>query len=211
GGGSAGVARRRAGRGLSPVELCQALLAGSPGLAPHLTAFITLDPERILAEARAAEAELVAGRGRGPLHGIPIAVKDLCWTAGERTTGGSKVLADFVPDADATVVTRLRAAGAVVFGKTNPPEFAYGPLDAYHYGPSRNPWDLGRFAGGSSMGAAAALAGGLVPGALGSDTGGSIRGPAHFSGVTGLKPTWGRVPLRGVIALATSPDHGGPM
>jgi aspartyl-tRNA(Asn)/glutamyl-tRNA(Gln) amidotransferase subunit A len=138
-------------------------------------------------------------------------VKDLCWTRGERTTGGAKVLADFVPDEDATVVSRLRAAGAVIFGKTNTPEFAYGPLNAYHYGPSRNPWDPTRFTGGSSMGAAAALAGGLVPGALGSDTGGSIRGPAHWSGVTGLMPTYGRVPLRGVVALATSLDHVGPM
>jgi aspartyl-tRNA(Asn)/glutamyl-tRNA(Gln) amidotransferase subunit A len=209
--GIAELAPRLARRALSPVELCRALLARCERLEPHLNAFITLDPERILAEARAAEAELAAGHVRGRLHGVPIAVKDLCWTAGQRTTGGSKVLADFVPDADASVVTRLRAAGSVVFGKTNTPEFAYGPLDAYHYGPSRNPWDLARFTGGSSMGAAAALAGGLVPGALGSDTGGSIRGPAHWSGITGLKPTWGRVPLRGVIALATSLDHVGPM
>ena len=142
---------------------------------------------------------------------MPVAVKDLCWTRGERTTGGSKVLSDFVPDEDASVVARLRAAGAIIFGKTNTPEFAYGPLNAYHYGPSRNPWDPARFTGGSSMGAAAALAGGLVPGALGSDTGGSIRGPAHWSGVTGLMPTYGRVPLRGVVPLATTLDHVGPM
>jgi aspartyl-tRNA(Asn)/glutamyl-tRNA(Gln) amidotransferase subunit A len=142
---------------------------------------------------------------------VPVAVKDLCWTRGERTTGGSRTLGSFVPDEDASVVTRLRAAGAVVFGKTNTPEFAYGPLNAYHYGPSRNPWDPTRFTGGSSMGAAAALAGGLVPGALGSDTGGSIRGPAHWSGVTGLMPTYGLVPLRGVVPLATTLDHVGPM
>jgi aspartyl-tRNA(Asn)/glutamyl-tRNA(Gln) amidotransferase subunit A len=142
---------------------------------------------------------------------VPIAVKDLIWTRGERTTGGSKVLGAFVPDQDASVVARLRAAGAVVFGKTNTPEFAYGPLNAYHYGPSRNPWDPSRFTGGSSMGSAAALAGGLVPGALGSDTGGSIRGPAHWSGVCGLMPTYGRVPLRGVVPLATTLDHVGPM
>ncbi len=193
------------------MELCQALLRRCERLEPTLNAFITLDPERILAEARRAEQELRAGRARGPLHGVPIAVKDLCWTRGERTTGGSKVLADFVPDEDATVVTRLRAAGAIVFGKTNTPEFAYGPLNAYHYGPSRNPWDPSCFTGGSSMGSAAALAGGLAPGAIGSDTGGSIRGPAHWSGVTGLMPTYGRVPLRGVVALATSLDHVGPM
>jgi aspartyl-tRNA(Asn)/glutamyl-tRNA(Gln) amidotransferase subunit A len=196
---------------LSPVELCQALLRRCQQLEPTLNAFITLDAERILAEARVAERELSAGRPRGPLHGVPVAVKDLCWTRGERTTGGSKVFSDFVPDEDATVVTRLREAGAIVFGKTNTPEFAYGPLNAYHYGPSRNPWDPARFTGGSSMGAAAALAGGLAPGALGSDTGGSIRGPAHWSGVTGLMPTYGRVPLRRVVALATTLDHVGPM
>jgi len=209
--GIAELAPRLARRELSPVELCRVLLDRCARLEPHLNAFITLAPDRILDEARAAERELAAGRLRGPLHGVPIAVKDLCWTRGERTTGGSKVLADFLPGEDASVVARLRAAGAIVFGKTNTPEFAYGPLNQYHYGPSRNPWDLGRFTGGSSMGAAAALAGGLVPGALGSDTGGSIRGPAHWSGVTGLKPTYGRVPLRGVIPLATSLDHVGPM
>ena len=199
-----------ADRSLSPVELCRALLRRCERLEPTLNAFITLDPERILAEARVAEQELSAGRSRSPLHGVPVAVKDLCWTRGERTTGGSKVLS-FVPEEDASVVTRLRAAGAVIFGKTNTPEFAYGPLNAYHYGPSRNPWDPTRFTGGSSMGAAAVLAGGLAPGAIGSDTGGSIRGPAHWSGVTGLMPTYGRVPLRGVVALATTLDHVGPM
>ena len=209
--GIAELGPRLAARSLSPVELCQALLRRCERLEPTLNAFVTLEPERILAEARRAEQEHRAGRARGPLHGVPIAVKDLCWTRGERTTGGSKVLADFVPDEDASVVARLRAAGAIVFGKTNTPEFAYGPLNAYHYGPSRNPWDPGRFTGGSSMGSAAALAGGLVPGAIGSDTGGSIRGPAHWSGVTGLMPTYGRVPLRGVVPLATSLDHVGPM
>jgi aspartyl-tRNA(Asn)/glutamyl-tRNA(Gln) amidotransferase subunit A len=198
-------------RQLSPVALCRALLDRCERLEPQLHAFITLSPDRILAEAETAAKELAAGRVRGPLHGVPIAVKDLCWTRGERTTGGSKVLADFVPGEDGTVVARLRAAGAIVFGKTNTPEFAYGPLNQYHYGPSHNPWDVGRFTGGSSMGAAAVLAGGLAPGAIGSDTGGSIRGPAFWSGVTGLKPTYGRVPLRGVVALATSLDHVGPM
>ena len=201
---------RLADRSLSPVELCRALLRRCERLEPRLNAFITLEPERILQEARVAERELAAGRPRSPLHGVPVAVKDLCWTRGERTTGGSKVLV-CVPDEDASVVTRMRAAGAIIFGKSNTPEFAYGPLNAYHYGPSRNPWDPTRFTGGSSMGAAAALAGGLAPGALGSDTGGSIRGPAHWSGVTGLMPTYGRVPLRGVVALATTLDHVGPM
>jgi aspartyl-tRNA(Asn)/glutamyl-tRNA(Gln) amidotransferase subunit A len=196
--GIAELGPRLATRALSPVELCRALLRRCERLEPTLNAFITLDPERILAEARAVEAELGAGRVRGPLHGVPIGVKDLCWTRGERTTGGSKVLGGFVPDEDASVVTGLRAAGAFVFGKTNTPEFAYGPLNAYHYGPSRNPWDPSRFTGGSSMGSAGALAGGLVPGAIGSDTG-------------GLMPTYGRVPLRGVVPLATTLDHVGPM
>jgi aspartyl-tRNA(Asn)/glutamyl-tRNA(Gln) amidotransferase subunit A len=209
--GIAELAPRLARRELSPVELCRALLARCERLEPKLNAFITLSPERILADAQAAERELAAGRVRGPLHGVPIAIKDLCWTRGERTTGGAKVFADFVPDEDASVVARLRAAGAIAFGKTNTPEFAYGPLDAYHFGVTRNPWDPTRFPGGSSMGSAAALAAGLVPGALGSDTGGSIRHPAHWSGVSGLKPTYGRVPLRGVIALATPLDHVGPM
>jgi aspartyl-tRNA(Asn)/glutamyl-tRNA(Gln) amidotransferase subunit A len=209
--GIAELGPRLAARALSPVELCEALLRRGQRLEPTLNAFITLDAERIRAEARAAEEELGAGRARGPLHGVPIGVKDLCWTRGERTTGGSKVLSDFVPDEDASVVARLREAGAIVFGKTNTPEFAYGPLNAYHYGPSRNPWDPTRFSGGSSMGSAVALAGGLVPGAIGSDTGGSIRGPAHWSGVTGLMPTYGRVPLRGVVPLATTLDHVGPM
>src|SRR5581483_3779836 len=132
--GIAELGPRLARRELSPVELCRALLARCERLEPRLNAFVTLSPERILAEAAAAEAELRAGRRRGPLHGVPIAVKDLCWTRGERTTAGSKVLAGFVPGADAVVVARLRAAGAIVFGKTNTPEFAYGPLDAYHYG-----------------------------------------------------------------------------
>jgi aspartyl-tRNA(Asn)/glutamyl-tRNA(Gln) amidotransferase subunit A len=209
--GIAEVAARLSRGSLSSVELCRALLARSERLQPELNAFITLSPERILAQAEAAEQERARGQARSPLHGVPVAVKDNCWTQGERTTAGSKVLADFVPAEDATVVARLRAAGAIIFGKTNLPEFAYGPLDAYHYGPSRNPWDRGRFAGGSSMGAGAALAAGLVPGALGSDTGGSIRNPCHWSGVTGLKPTYGRVPLRGVVPLATSLDHVGPM
>jgi aspartyl-tRNA(Asn)/glutamyl-tRNA(Gln) amidotransferase subunit A len=208
--GIAELAKKLAARTLSPVELCRALLRRAERLEPTLNAFITLTPERILAEAAAAERELLAGPPRSPLHGVPVAVKDLCWTRGERTTGGSRVLVS-VPEEDASVVSRLRAAGAIIFGKTNTPEFAYGPLNAYHYGPSRNPWDPTRFTGGSSMGAAAVLAGGVAPGALGSDTGGSIRGPAHWSGVTGLMPTYGRVPLRGVIALATTLDHVGPM
>ncbi|MEW2386246.1 amidase [Micromonospora sp. NPDC047707] len=200
-----------AGRQLSPVELCRSLLARYECLEPQLNAFISLSPERILKDARAAEAELARGVVRGPLHGVPVAVKDSCWTKGERTTAGATVFTGFIPDRDATVVARLRAAGAIVFGKTNLPEFAYGPVDAYHYGPTRNPWDLKRYVGGSSMGSGAALAAGVVPGAIGSDTTGSIRNPSAWAGVVGLKPTYGLVPLRGVVPLALSLDHIGPM
>lgn len=200
-----------ADRQVSPVELCRSLLARCELVEPRLNAFISLSPERILADAQTAEAELARGMVRGPLHGVPIAVKDSCWTKGERTTAGAKVLNDFLPHSDATVVARLRAAGAIIFGKTNLPEFAYGPVNSYHFGPTRNPWDLERFAGGSSMGSGAAVAAGLVPGAIGSDTTGSIRNPSTWAGVVGLKPTYGLVPLRGVMPLATSLDHVGPM
>ncbi|MEU4222934.1 amidase [Nonomuraea sp. NPDC026600] len=200
-----------ADRRVSSVELCQSLLARYERLEPQLNAFISLSPERILSDARAAETELARGTVRGPLHGVPIAVKDSCWTKGERTTAGAMVMSDFVPDRDATVVARLRAAGAIIFGKTNLPEFAYGPVNSYHFGPTRNPWDLERFAGGSSMGSGAAVAAGVVPGAIGSDTTGSIRNPSTWAGVVGLKPTYGLVPLRGVTPLATSLDHVGPI
>ena len=200
---------------LSPVELCRVLLDRCVRLEPRLNAFFTLDAERILAEARVAERELASRQVRGPLHGVPIAVKDLFRTRGERTTAGSPVLAEVLnrltEDEDAVVVARLRKAGAIVFGKTNTPELAYGVTDHYPYGPSRNPWDLERFPGGSSMGSAVAVSAGLVPGALGTDTGGSIRAPAHWCGVTGLKATWGRVPLRGVVPQAISLDHAGPI
>ena len=199
----------------SPVELCQVLLERCGRLEPRLNAFLALDAEWILTEARVAERELVEGRVRGPLHGVPVAVKDLCRTRGERTTAGSPLLAEILnggkEDEDAVVVARLREAGAIVFGKTNLPELAYGVTNHYPYGPSRNPWDPDRFPGGSSMGSAVAVSAGLVPGALGTDTGGSIRAPAHWCGVTGLKPTWGRVPLRGMVPQAVSLDHVGPM
>jgi aspartyl-tRNA(Asn)/glutamyl-tRNA(Gln) amidotransferase subunit A len=142
---------------------------------------------------------------------VPLAVKDNIATRGERTTAGSTVLPSHVADRDATVVARLREAGALIFGKTNLPELAYGPVDSYHYGPTRNPWDPSRYAGGSSMGSGAAVASGVVPGALGTDTTGSIRNPATWCGVVGLKPTYGLVPLRGVVPLATSFDHVGPI
>jgi aspartyl-tRNA(Asn)/glutamyl-tRNA(Gln) amidotransferase subunit A len=145
------------------------------------------------------------------VHGVPIAIKDNIATRGEPMTAGSRVYGTRRPDRDATAVARLRAAGALIFGKTNLPEFAYGPVDSYHYGPTRNPWDLARYAGGSSMGSGAAVAAGVVPGALGTDTTGSIRNPATWCGVVGLKPSYGLVPLRGVVPLASGLDHVGPM
>jgi aspartyl-tRNA(Asn)/glutamyl-tRNA(Gln) amidotransferase subunit A len=198
-------------RDVSPLEIAHASIARYEATEPVLNSFISLDRERVLADAALLEAEAAQGDWRGPLHGVPIAVKDNISTRGERTTAGSKVYDALLPDRDATVVARLRAAGALIFGKTNLPEFAYGPVDSYHFGPTRNPWDPGRYAGGSSMGSGAAVAAGVVPGALGTDTTGSIRNPATWCGVVGLKPSYGLVPLRGVLPLATSLDHVGPL
>ena len=207
------LARRIRLRELSPVELTRAALERCERIEPKVNAFVLLLPEAALAAAREAEQEIGQGEHRGPLHGIPLGVKDLYWTRGVRTAAGSRILADFVPEEDSTAVARLRQAGAIVLGKTNMVEFAYGPLSSYHseYGPTRNPWDLGRFPGSSSNGSGAAVAAGEVPGALGSDTGGSIRGPAAFCGVSGLKPTHGLVSLYGVIPLAASLDTCGPL
>jgi aspartyl-tRNA(Asn)/glutamyl-tRNA(Gln) amidotransferase subunit A len=196
---------------LSPVELCRHLLARCVALEPRLNAFISLSEERILEQARAAERELREGAVRGSLHGVPIAVKDNIAVQGEPTTAGARARGRCMPARDAVVVARLRAAGAVIFGRTNLPELAFGPVSAYHYGPTRNPWDLERYAGGSSMGSGAAVAAGLVPGALGTDTSGSIRNPAAWCGVAGLKPSFGRVPVDGVVPLSRSLDHVGPM
>jgi aspartyl-tRNA(Asn)/glutamyl-tRNA(Gln) amidotransferase subunit A len=168
--------------------------------------------EEALADARSAGDEIASGRYRGPLHGVPIGVKDLCATKGVRTTAGSKILADSVPDEDATVVRRLRDAGAVIVGKTNLHEFAYGATGTIsHYGPAHNPWDTTRITGGSSSGSGAAVAAGLCFAALGSDTGGSIRIPSSLCGIVGIKPSYGRVSLAGVVPLAWSLDHVGPM
>ncbi|MFI6985206.1 amidase [Embleya sp. NPDC050154] len=196
---------------LSSEELCRTLLHRARRLDPQLNAFISLAPAAILSQARAADEELRSGTRRGPLHGVPIAVKDNIAVRGEVTTAGSKVLATNRPAEDAVVVERLRAAGAIIFGKTNLPELAYGPLETYPFGSTKNPWDRGRYAGGSSVGSGAALAAHLVPGALGTDTTGSIRNPAAWCGVVGLKPTYGSVPLAGVWPLARSLDHVGPM
>ncbi len=199
---------------ISPVEVVRAHLDRVSALDATLKAFITVCGDQALEAARAAEAELLAGRSAGPLHGVPYGPKDLYNTKGVRTTGGSKILADCVPAEDATVVSCLRAAGLIVLGKLNMHEFAYGPegLNA-HYGDARNPWDATahRVAGGSSSGSGVAVAAGLCPGALGSDTGGSIRIPASLCGISGIKPTYGRVSRAGVLPLAWSMDHAGPM
>src|SRR5205814_1922306 len=190
----------------------QACLARIERLNPALNAFITVTGEQALREAREAEAEIQKGKWRGPLHGVPLALKDLFDTAGGRTTAGGGVFKDRVPEQDAEVVRRLRAAGAVLLGKLNMHEFAYGGTSvASYFGPVHNPWNLERIAGGSSGGSAAAVAAGLCYGALGSDTGGSIRCPAALCGIVGLKPTYGRVPRDGVLPLAWSLDHVGPM
>ena len=200
-------------RELSPVEVTRAALERCERLEPTLNAFVTLLPEAALAEARRAEEAIGRGQYGGPLHGVPLGIKDLFWTRGVRTAAGSKIMADFVPAEDATVVERLRGDGAVVLGKTNMVEFAYGPLNSYHpeYGPTRNPWDPARFPGSSSNGSGAAVAAGEVYGAMGSDTGGSIRGPASFCGISGLKPTYGLVSLYGAVPLSGSLDHPGPL
>ena len=197
---------------VSPVDLTRACLGRVERLNPRLNAFITVTAEQALAAALAAEREILNGRWRGPLHGMPVALKDLFDTAGVRTTAASAVFADRVPSEDAEVVRRLHAAGAVILGKLNMHEFAYGDSSAQsHYGPVRNPWDMSRVSGGSSGGSAAAVSARLCYAALGSDTGGSIRQPAAYCGIAGLKPTYGLVSTRGVVPLSWSLDHVGPM
>lgn len=197
---------------LSPVALTQACLARIERLNPVLNAFITVTADAALASARDAENEIKGGRYRGPLHGIPIALKDLYDTAGVRTTAGSGVFKDRVPTEDAEVVRRLKAAGAVIVGKTNMHEFAYGATSAVsHFGAVRNPWNQSHIAGGSSGGSGAAVATGMCFAAMGSDTGASIRQPAAYCGIVGHKPTYGLVSCRGVIPLSWSFDHAGPL
>jgi aspartyl-tRNA(Asn)/glutamyl-tRNA(Gln) amidotransferase subunit A len=197
---------------ISPVELTRACLDRIELLNPRLNAFITVMAEQALGQARALEAELHARKWRGPLHGIPIGLKDLFDTAGVKTTCASALFADRIPSEDAEVVVRLKRAGAVLIGKQNMHEFALGDTSvASHFGPVHNPWNRGRIAGGSSGGSAAAVAAELCFASLGSDTGGSIRQPAAYCGVTGLKPTYGRVSTRGVVPLSWSLDHAGPL
>jgi aspartyl-tRNA(Asn)/glutamyl-tRNA(Gln) amidotransferase subunit A len=205
-------------RKLSPVELTKLMLARIDKLNPKLNAYISVTAELALAQARKAESELFVPRGRkgqrdrGPLHGIPISLKDNIYTAGIRTTAGSKILKDFIPQHDATVWAKLREAGAILLGKTNLHEFAYGvTTNNPHYGPTRNPWDLARIPGGSSGGSAAAIVAGMCYGSIGTDTGGSIRIPAALCGIVGLKPGLGRVSAEGVVPLSRTLDFVGPL
>src|SRR5215218_553930 len=206
------AAARVAGGDISPVELTAACLERIAAMDAEVNAFITVTADEAVEAARRVALERERGRSPGPLAGVPIALKDLFDTAGVRTTAGSKFFADRVPDTDAAVVSKLRAAGAVVLGKLNMHEWALGVTnDNPHYGTCHNPRALDRITGGSSGGSAAALAAGMCSAALGSDTGGSIRIPASLCGVVGLKPTYGRVSGRGVVPLSWSLDHVGPM
>ncbi len=206
------LAPRLRRREVSPVEITQGCLARIEKSDPALNAFITVMAESALEEAREAEAEILRGEWRGPLHGVPVALKDLIDTAGVRTTAASALYKDRIPNQDAEVVRRLRQAGAVIVGKNNLHEFAYGGSSLVSYfGEVHNPWDLGRIAGGSSGGSAAAVVAGLAYAAIGTDTAGSIREPAALCGCVGLKPTYGRVSSRGVIPLSSSLDHVGPL
>lgn len=206
------LARLLAAKKISPVELTEAALGRIERLNPRLNAFITVTAEQAQEQARQAEREIARKKRRGPLHGIPISLKDNIATRGIRTTAGAKVLAEHVPMQDATVVERLRRAGAVIVGKTNLHEFAYGvTTNNAHFGPTRNPWETERIPGGSSGGSAAAIAAGMCCASIGTDTGGSIRIPAALCGLVGLKPTFGRVSCTGVVPLARSLDHVGPL
>jgi aspartyl-tRNA(Asn)/glutamyl-tRNA(Gln) amidotransferase subunit A len=197
---------------VSPVYLTRICLKRIEEFNSFMNTFITVMRESALAQAREAEDEIRAGRWRGPLHGIPIGLKDLIDTAGVRTTCGSALFVERVPDEDAEVVRRLKNAGAVLIGKQNMQEFAWGGMSTSSwFGPVRNPWDPERIAGGSSGGSAAAVATGMCFGAIGTDTGGSVRQPAAFCGIVGLKPTYGLVNMQGVFPLSPSLDHVGPL
>ncbi len=212
------VARLYRKRKVSPVEVTKLILARIEQLNPKINAYITVTADLALAQAKKAEAELYAPRGRkghrdrGPLHGIPISLKDNIYTKGIRTSAGSKILENFIPQNDAVVWAKLQQAGAILIGKTNLHEFAYGvTTNNPHYGPTRNPWDLNRIPGGSSGGSAAAVAAGLCYGSIGTDTGGSIRIPASLCGVVGVKPGIGRVSAEGVVPLSPRLDFVGPL
>ena len=197
---------------ISPVELTRLALARVEALLPRLNAFLTVDAEGALRAARAAEREIMRGNYRGPLQGIPITLKDNLETAGMRTTAGSAILKDFIPRKNADAAERLLRSGAILLGKTNLHEFAYGiTTENPHYGPARNPWNPDCIPGGSSGGSAAAVAAGMGFASLGTDTGGSVRIPSALCGIVGLKPNFGRVSCAGVVPLAPSFDHVGPL
>src|SRR3954453_3062937 len=199
-------------RELSPVELVDSRLARIEKLDGQLHSFIRVLADQARADARAAETEIAAGKYRGPLHGIPIGLKDIYETAGVATTGHSKVMQDHVPKADAFSVAKLRQAGTVVMGKLATHEFAFGgPSFDLPWPPARNPWNPEHFTAGSSSGTGAAGASGMILGGTGSDTGGSIRGPAALCGIAGIKPTYGLCSRTGVLPLAQSLDHAGPL
>jgi aspartyl-tRNA(Asn)/glutamyl-tRNA(Gln) amidotransferase subunit A len=204
------AARAIAAGDVSPVDMVEATLERIERLDTTVGAYITLMGEVALDAAREAEREIAAGRHRGPLHGIPVSLKDIVYVKGVRNTAGSKVLANFVPSYDATVTQKLRSAGAIIVGKAQMYEMAMGPETTYHYGRTRNPWDLERVTTGSSSGSGAGVAAGLCHASLGTDTGGSIRGPASMCGVVGLKPTYGLVSRYGVTPLSWSMDNIGP-
>jgi len=199
-------------RSLSPVELTRAYLERIERLNPTINAYVTVTAEQALAAAREAELQILAGGYLGPLHGVPFALKDIYDTAGIRTAAGSKILADRVPAADATSTARFHQAGAVLLGKLNTHEFAFGvTTNNPHWGATRNPWGLEQIPGGSSGGSGAAIAADLAPIAMGTDTGGSIRIPASLCGTVGLKPTHGRISTAGIFPLSWSLDHAGPL
>jgi aspartyl-tRNA(Asn)/glutamyl-tRNA(Gln) amidotransferase subunit A len=199
-------------RALSPVELTKAFLDRIAAIDPQLNAYLLVTADQAMDQARAAEAEIMAGRRRGPMHGVPYALKDIYCTKGIRTTSHSRTRADYVPDFDATTVAKLRAAGAVLLGKLSTHEFAHGgPSFDLPWPPARNPWNRDHFTGGSSSGSGAAVASGLAMAALGSDTGGSIRNPAALCGLIGLKPTYGLISRSGVYTNSFSYDTAGPM
>ena len=198
-------------REVSPVEATEAYLERIDRVDGQLNSYITVCREEARAAAREAEGEIAAGRYRGPLHGVPVAVKDQLDSKGIRTTGGSTILADHIPDRDATVIAKLKEAGAIMLGKLNMSEFASGDSFYHPYGRPRNPWDLERNPGTSSSGSGAATAAALCATSIGEDTGGSIRGPAAFCGLVGIRPTWGRVSRYGMQGACWSMDTAGPI
>lgn len=206
------ASRAFAAKTLSPVEYLSALLKRIDALDPKLHAFIRLDADAAMAAAKAAEAEIVAGRIRGPLHGVPVGVKDIIDVAGLPTTGHSKILVDNIAKTDAVVIQKLRQAGAIMIGKLSTHEFAIGgPSHDLPFPAARNPWNPNHHPGGSSSGSGSGVAAGLFPMALGTDTGGSVRNPASACGIVGLKPTYGLVSRRGVFPLSYTLDHVGPL